>query len=80
MSPTPTPDIQAVSGDELARGLSVARKQRVAVFVVAYNAESHIRETLGDRRVRPPARVHGHLRQRGVPGCPADPVVALYTD
>lgn len=37
--------------EEWARGLEVARRQRVAVFVVAYNAESHIRETL--RRIPP---------------------------
>jgi glycosyltransferase involved in cell wall biosynthesis len=32
--------------EERERGLAVARSLRVAVFVVAYNAESHIRETL----------------------------------
>ena len=32
--------------EEYERGLAVARTQRVAVFVVAYNAESHIRATL----------------------------------
>jgi glycosyltransferase involved in cell wall biosynthesis len=41
--PPPTPQIPA---EEYARGLSVARTQRVAVFVVAYNAEAHIRATL----------------------------------
>ena len=36
---------------ELEAGLSVARAQRVAIFVVAYNAEAHIRDTL--RRIPP---------------------------
>ena len=35
-----------ISPEEWERGLSVARSQRVAVFVVAYNAESHIDDTL----------------------------------
>ncbi len=34
------------SPEECQSGLEVARSQRVAVFVVAYHAESHIRETL----------------------------------
>jgi len=37
---------ETISADEYARGLEVARRRRVAVFVVAYNAESHIRDTL----------------------------------
>ena len=41
--PTARPVIPA---DERARGIAVAESQRVAVFVVAYNAESHIRATL----------------------------------
>lgn len=43
--------------DEVATGIEVARTQRVAVFVVAYNAESHIRATL--RRI--PASLLEHL-------------------
>ena len=39
-------DLAAPQKEEFERGLDVARTQRVAVFVVAYNAESHIRETL----------------------------------
>lgn len=39
-------DLEAPSSEEVARGLDVARQKRVAVFVVAYNAEAHIRETL----------------------------------
>ena len=35
-----------ISPEEWERGLSVARSQRVEVFVVAYNAESHIADTL----------------------------------
>jgi len=35
-----------LSDEERAAGLHVARSQRVAIFVVAYNAESHIRQTL----------------------------------
>ena len=35
-----------LTAEERARGLAVARSLRVAVFVVAYNAEGHIRETL----------------------------------
>lgn len=50
-------DGDAVSADEYARGMDVARNQRVAVFVVAYNAESHIRDTL--RRI--PEELIGHL-------------------
>jgi len=45
-SPHPL-DAGPLSDTEWARGLDVARSQRVAVFVVAYNAEAHIRETLG---------------------------------
>jgi glycosyltransferase involved in cell wall biosynthesis len=40
----PTPP--EIPPEEYERGLAVARTQRVAVFVVAYNAESHIRATL----------------------------------
>ena len=40
------PNPPQIPSEEYARGLSVARNQRVAVFVVAYNAESHIRATL----------------------------------
>ncbi len=39
------------SEEEWARSLEVASKLRVAVFVVAYNAESHIEQTL--RRIPP---------------------------
>ncbi|MDX1646236.1 MAG: bifunctional glycosyltransferase/class I SAM-dependent methyltransferase [Longimicrobiales bacterium] len=52
MVPSNAPEVEGPSGDELARGLKVARHRRVAVFVVAYNAESHIRETL--RRIPEP--------------------------
>ena len=40
------PDASLLSGTERERGLQVARDLRVAVFVVAYNAEAHIEETL----------------------------------
>ena len=40
------PSIPPVSPAELASGLAVARAHRVAVFVVAYNAEEHIQATL----------------------------------
>jgi glycosyltransferase involved in cell wall biosynthesis len=43
--PSPT-DPRGLPPDERARGLAVAETQRVAIFVVAYNAESHIRATL----------------------------------
>ena len=39
-------DAFEIPPEEWERGLSVARSQRVAVFVVAYNAEAHIRDTL----------------------------------
>ena len=39
-------DALEISPEEWERGLGVARSQRVAVFVVAYNAESHIGDTL----------------------------------
>ncbi|MGB1841070.1 MAG: glycosyltransferase family 2 protein, partial [Longimicrobiales bacterium] len=39
-------DTSAPSPDEFATALEVARAQRVAVFVVAFNAESLIRDTL----------------------------------
>ena len=35
-----------VTADEVAAGIDVAKQMRVAIFVVAYNAEEHIRETL----------------------------------
>ena len=35
-----------VTPDEMAAGIDVAKRMRVAIFVVAYNAEAHIRETL----------------------------------
>lgn len=57
MLPSRPTDLAAISDDESARGLDVARKQRVAVFVVAYNAESHIQDTL--RRI--PEELLGHL-------------------
>jgi glycosyltransferase involved in cell wall biosynthesis/SAM-dependent methyltransferase len=41
-----TPQPTEPSAEEWAAGLDVARTQRVAIFVVAYNAEAHIRETL----------------------------------
>lgn len=41
-----TPQLIEISAEEWAAGLDVARTQRVAIFVVAYNAEAHIRETL----------------------------------
>jgi glycosyltransferase involved in cell wall biosynthesis len=37
---------EVMPAEERARGLAVAERHRVAVFVVAYNAESHIRATL----------------------------------
>jgi len=46
---TPRPD--GLSEEEWERGLSVAERFRVAVFVVAYNAEAHIEQTL--RRIPP---------------------------
>jgi len=45
------PDASPLSQEERERGLQVARDLRVAVFVVAYNAEAHIEETL--RRIPP---------------------------
>ena len=50
-------DLSQVSDEEWAGCLEVARSMRVAVFVVAYNAEAHIRETL--RRI--PADLVPHL-------------------
>ena len=41
-----SPQLPEIPPDEYERGLSVARDQCVAVFVVAYNAESHIKATL----------------------------------
>ena len=46
VSPPPLRTMPELPLEERARGLAVARSQKVAVFVVAYNAESHIRETL----------------------------------
>ena len=46
-----------LSEEERSRGLDVARSMRVAIFVVAYNAERHIRDTL--RRI--PADLRSHL-------------------
>ncbi len=46
MALTRTHDVAEITPDEFEQGLRVAREQRVAVFVVAYNAEGHIRETL----------------------------------
>jgi len=43
--PLPT-DAVRIDAEERARGIAVARDLEVAVFVVAYNAESHIRATL----------------------------------
>jgi glycosyltransferase involved in cell wall biosynthesis len=51
------PDHPPIPPEEYARGLSVARDQRVAVFVVAYNAESHIKATLE----RIPQDLRSHL-------------------
>ena len=56
MAPTPSTDVRGITGDELARGVDVARRQRVAIFVVAYNAESHIEDTL--RRIPEALREH----------------------
>jgi glycosyltransferase involved in cell wall biosynthesis len=44
-APTP-PDPALPSTEEWKAGVQVARELRVAIFVVAYNAEAHIRETL----------------------------------
>lgn len=46
MALTGTHDVAEITRDEMEQGLRVAREQRVAVFVVAYNAEGHIRKTL----------------------------------
>ena len=40
---TPAPE---VTPDEMAAGIDVAKRMRVVIFVVAYNAEAHIPETL----------------------------------
>ncbi|MCA8955829.1 MAG: glycosyltransferase [Planctomycetes bacterium] len=45
--------------DERARGVEVVRTLKVAVFVVAYNAEAHIQQTL--RRI--PAEIRDHLTE-----------------
>lgn len=44
--PRALPQIPELPADEVARGLAVARQQRVAIFVVAYNAEANIESTL----------------------------------
>jgi glycosyltransferase involved in cell wall biosynthesis len=46
MPPRPAPVAEVIPAEERARGIAVAESHRVAVFVVAYNAESHIRATL----------------------------------
>jgi glycosyltransferase involved in cell wall biosynthesis len=46
VSPRPSPDSALLPTDAWERGLQVARELRVAIFVVAYNAEDHIRDTL----------------------------------
>ncbi len=50
-------DVAEITSAEFEAGLDVARQLRVAVFVVAYNAEGHIRETL--RRI--PTELRGLL-------------------
>ena len=50
-------DLPEVSDEEWAGCLGVVRSTRVAIFVVAYNAEAHIRETL--RRI--PSDLAPHL-------------------
>jgi len=57
MPPSIPRDLTGPSDEESARGLEVAREKRVAVFVVAFNAESHIQETLG----RIPSELLDHL-------------------
>jgi glycosyltransferase involved in cell wall biosynthesis len=56
MQPPGSSDVLHLSEDELTRSLAVVRDQRVAIFVVAYNAEGHIRETL--RRIPEVLREH----------------------
>jgi 2-polyprenyl-3-methyl-5-hydroxy-6-metoxy-1,4-benzoquinol methylase len=46
VSAPPPPDASHLSAGEREQGIRVARELRVAIFVVAYNAEAHIRETL----------------------------------
>lgn len=46
-----------IADQDLSEGLEVARTLRVAVFVVAYNAEAHIRRTLA----RVPEELRAHL-------------------
>jgi glycosyltransferase involved in cell wall biosynthesis len=46
MTSAPSTDPVPISAEERERGIAVARDFQVAVFVVAYNAESHIRATL----------------------------------
>ena len=50
-------DLNRVSDQEWSTCLEVVQSLRVAIFVVAYNAESHIRDTL--RRI--PRRLLPHL-------------------
>ncbi len=50
-------DLAQITDDEWATCLDVVRSMRVAIFVVAYNAEAHIRETL--RRI--PTDLAPHL-------------------
>ncbi len=57
MTPVQLPDLARPSSDEMARAVQVARTHGIAVFVVAYNAQSHIRDTL--RRI--PDELLGHL-------------------
>ena len=45
-TPVVVPAVSDLSPEELRAGFAVARNQRVAIFVVAYNAEEHIRATL----------------------------------
>jgi len=57
MDPVRLSDVEGLSDEEFTLGLKVAREQRVAIFVVAYNAESHIRDTL----LRIPDELRQHL-------------------
>ena len=64
VNPSMSTDLPRVSDEEWAGCLGVVRSMRAAIFVVAYNAEAHIRETLrpNPRRAGPPSG--GHLRHR----------------
>ena len=57
MAPSRNAPLYELTPEEQDAGLRVAKSMRVAVFVVAYNAESHIRETL--RRI--PSALLPHL-------------------